>query len=311
MVEVRHSWRSAMTKTSGHNGRSNTVVLGHVPLTYQTSTTGAGQEPATKPKGCWRILFVILWYARVSTKDQNLDGRRDAFASVGAERIFAETITETVRSRPALDRLPTELRPGDVVVTTKYVSLALSLKDLLETVDQVEPRGAGFRSLAKDIDPPAPPDDWCSSFSHPTPSSNASASSNGARRDWRQPESVAVPVGGPLPYRSFRCEVRKMSDARSRKSPRASSSAQRPSGARPNPQAPRIHSKSGNGPCTAHDDPVPARTRSQKCIISQLVKWCPGAESNHRHEDFQSTALPLSYPGTGLRRSDRRRVADF
>ncbi|CUH45484.1 hypothetical protein RUM4293_04400 [Ruegeria atlantica] len=28
-------------------------------------------------------------------------------------------------------------------------------------------------------------------------------------------------------------------------------------------------------------------------------KWCPGAESNHRHEDFQSTALPLSYPGTG------------
>ena len=31
----------------------------------------------------------------------------------------------------------------------------------------------------------------------------------------------------------------------------------------------------------------------------QCVKWCPGAESNHRHEDFQSTALPLSYPGTG------------
>lgn len=30
-----------------------------------------------------------------------------------------------------------------------------------------------------------------------------------------------------------------------------------------------------------------------------ILKWCPGAESNHRHEDFQSTALPLSYPGTG------------
>ena len=25
--------------------------------------------------------------------------------------------------------------------------------------------------------------------------------------------------------------------------------------------------------------------------------WCPGADLNHRHEDFQSTALPLSYPG--------------
>ncbi len=26
-------------------------------------------------------------------------------------------------------------------------------------------------------------------------------------------------------------------------------------------------------------------------------KWCPGAESNHRHEDFQSTALPTELPG--------------
>ena len=33
--------------------------------------------------------------------------------------------------------------------------------------------------------------------------------------------------------------------------------------------------------------------------IYEKVEWCPGAESNHRHEDFQSTALPLSYPGTG------------
>ncbi len=34
-------------------------------------------------------------------------------------------------------------------------------------------------------------------------------------------------------------------------------------------------------------------------VLYQRVKWCPGAELNHRHEDFQSTALPLSYPGTG------------
>ena len=26
-------------------------------------------------------------------------------------------------------------------------------------------------------------------------------------------------------------------------------------------------------------------------------KWCPGAESNHRHVDFQSTALPTELPG--------------
>src|ERR1700738_1156507 len=27
------------------------------------------------------------------------------------------------------------------------------------------------------------------------------------------------------------------------------------------------------------------------------VKWCPGAESNHRHCDFQSHALPTELPG--------------
>ncbi len=35
--------------------------------------------------------------------------------------------------------------------------------------------------------------------------------------------------------------------------------------------------------------------------MAYLRGWCPGAESNHRHEDFQSTALPLSYPGPGER----------
>ena len=31
--------------------------------------------------------------------------------------------------------------------------------------------------------------------------------------------------------------------------------------------------------------------------ILNIFTWCPGAESNHRHEDFQSTALPTELPG--------------
>ena len=38
---------------------------------------------------------MILGYDRVSTKDQNLDGQRDALSAAGAERIFADTITGT------------------------------------------------------------------------------------------------------------------------------------------------------------------------------------------------------------------------
>ena len=30
---------------------------------------------------------------------------------------------------------------------------------------------------------------------------------------------------------------------------------------------------------------------------SEASKWCPGAELNHRHSDFQSLALPTELPG--------------
>lgn len=99
---------------------------------------------------------MILGHARVSTKDQNLDGQLDALAAVGAERIFADTITGTARSRPELDRLMRELRSGDVVLVTKYDRLARSLKDLLEIVALIQSRGAGFRSLGEDIDTTTP-----------------------------------------------------------------------------------------------------------------------------------------------------------
>ena len=36
------------------------------------------------------------------------------------------------------------------------------------------------------------------------------------------------------------------------------------------------------------------------------MEWCPGAESNHRHCDFQSHALPTELPG----RSGRDDIAD-
>lgn len=99
---------------------------------------------------------MILGYARVSTVDQNLDSQCDALAAIGAERIFADMITGSTRSRPELGRMMDQLREGDVVIVTKYDRLARSLKDLLEIVEQIKSRGAGFRSLAEDIDTTTP-----------------------------------------------------------------------------------------------------------------------------------------------------------
>lgn len=99
---------------------------------------------------------MILGYARVSTADQQLDSQLDALSTAGAERIFADTITGTARTRPELDQLMRQLRPGDVVVVTKYDRLARSLKGLLDIVEQIKAQGAGFRSLAEDIDTTTP-----------------------------------------------------------------------------------------------------------------------------------------------------------
>lgn len=95
---------------------------------------------------------MIIGYARVSTSDQNLDAQLDQLREAGAEKIFEEKITGTKRTRPQLDALLSQLRKKDVVVVTKYDRLARSLKDLLEIVETIRDHGAGFRSLAEDID---------------------------------------------------------------------------------------------------------------------------------------------------------------
>ena len=99
---------------------------------------------------------MIIGYARVSTDDQSLNGQLDALKAAGAEKVFADKITGTARSRPELDRLLDQLRQGDVITVTKYDRLARSLRDLLDIVDTIEAHGAGFRSLAEDIDTTTP-----------------------------------------------------------------------------------------------------------------------------------------------------------
>ena len=99
---------------------------------------------------------MIIGYARVSTDDQSLDSQTDALSKAGAERVFADRISGSKRSRPELDKMLEQLRDGDVVTVTKYDRLARSLKDLMEIVETIRERGAGFRSLAEDIDTTTP-----------------------------------------------------------------------------------------------------------------------------------------------------------
>ena len=144
---------------------------------------------------------MIIGYARVSTEDQNLDGQLDALKAAGAERIFADKITGTARSRPELDRLLDQLRQGDVITVTKYDRLARSLRHLLDIVDTIQAHGAGFRSLAEDIDTTTPAGRLVFHVFASTPSSSESGFLRGPKRALRLRGSEDGSGAGPLPYR--------------------------------------------------------------------------------------------------------------
>jgi DNA invertase Pin-like site-specific DNA recombinase len=99
---------------------------------------------------------MILGYARVSTEEQHLDAQLSALEAAGAERIWSEKISGSKAQRPELKDLLKQLRPGDVVTVTKYDRLSRSLQDLLTIVEVIQKNGAGFRSLAEDIDTTTP-----------------------------------------------------------------------------------------------------------------------------------------------------------
>ncbi len=161
-LRVAMSWHEGMSEMSrAHLGRQGLkrwfLSLGPAARLFSALN---GTKPHDKTiavlGGFWHGSCMIIGYARVSTDDQSLDGQLDALGAAGAAKIFADKITGTARSRPELDRLLDQLRGGDVVVVTKYDRLARSLRDLLDIVDAVQARGAGFRSLAEEIDTTTP-----------------------------------------------------------------------------------------------------------------------------------------------------------
>ncbi len=95
-------------------------------------------------------------YARVSTQDQNPELQIDALQEAGCEKIFQEKASGAQRDRPQLKAALDYLRPGDVLVVWKLDRLARSLKQLIETVESLEAKGIGFKSITESIDTTTP-----------------------------------------------------------------------------------------------------------------------------------------------------------
>lgn len=90
-----------------------------------------------------------IGYARVSTSGQTLDTQLDQLRAQDCDPIFRETMSGVRSDRPELKKALAALGQDDTLVVTRLDRLARSTFDLLETVRQIEARGARLNSVAE------------------------------------------------------------------------------------------------------------------------------------------------------------------
>ncbi|KHQ50190.1 recombinase family protein [Mameliella alba] len=95
---------------------------------------------------------MLVGYARVSTQDQSPALQKDALTAAGCEKVFEEKASGAQRDRPQLMAALDYMRKDDTLVVWKLDRLARSLKQLIETVEMLEERGIGMKSLTETID---------------------------------------------------------------------------------------------------------------------------------------------------------------
>lgn len=100
--------------------------------------------------------MALIGYARVSTDEQTTDPQIDALKSAGCATIHREHASGGDRTRPELRRAIERCRKGDVLVVVRIDRLARSLAHLLEIIEALDLKGAGFRSLGDPIDTTSP-----------------------------------------------------------------------------------------------------------------------------------------------------------
>jgi DNA invertase Pin-like site-specific DNA recombinase len=93
------------------------------------------------------LKMTIYGYARVSTDGQSLASQDAELHAAGCAKVYAEKISGARSDRPELAKALKRLTVGDVLIVTRLDRLARSTRDLLNILDDIAKRGAGFKSL--------------------------------------------------------------------------------------------------------------------------------------------------------------------
>lgn len=90
---------------------------------------------------------MIIGYARVSTKDQNLERQIDSLKQYGCEEIYCDKVTGKNFSRPEYMALKKALRKGDTLVVHEFDRLGRNKKLTLKELQEFKEKGIRLVAL--------------------------------------------------------------------------------------------------------------------------------------------------------------------
>lgn len=93
--------------------------------------------------------MALVFYCRVSAKDQNLARQLERAKEVHADKIFADKISGKNLDRPEFQKMMKYLREGDVLEVVSLDRLSRNYKDLKELVKKL--RDMGVKLIADDL----------------------------------------------------------------------------------------------------------------------------------------------------------------
>lgn len=96
-----------------------------------------------------------IGYARVSTKDQNLNMQLEALNREGCELIYSEKQSSS-KERLEFEKLRESVRSGDIIIVWKLDRLGRSIRDLVNIIDEFKLKGVQFRSIVDNFDTTTP-----------------------------------------------------------------------------------------------------------------------------------------------------------
>jgi DNA invertase Pin-like site-specific DNA recombinase len=102
------------------------------------------------------VSMATIGYARVSSKDQNLDRQTDALQALKVDKLFTDKLSGKDTKRVGLGAMLDFVREGDTVYIASFDRLARSLSDLLKLVEMFKAKGVRLVSIKESVDTATP-----------------------------------------------------------------------------------------------------------------------------------------------------------